>query len=73
MFVSQVANVKKETVFHWLKDEEEIVLATPPNVMSGSVALPISLVTTAVNLERNDCTRNTTAQGNSVFCRHFLK
>uniref|UniRef100_A0A8C7DXN2 Myomesin 2a n=1 Tax=Oncorhynchus kisutch TaxID=8019 RepID=A0A8C7DXN2_ONCKI len=43
VFVSQVANVKKETVFHWFKDEEEIVLETPPNVMSGSVALPISL------------------------------
>uniref|UniRef100_A0A8C8J9N7 Myomesin 2a n=1 Tax=Oncorhynchus tshawytscha TaxID=74940 RepID=A0A8C8J9N7_ONCTS len=46
LLVCKVANVKKETVFHWFKDEEEIVLATPPNVMSGSVALPISLVTT---------------------------
>uniref|UniRef100_A0A673WXI3 Myomesin 2a n=1 Tax=Salmo trutta TaxID=8032 RepID=A0A673WXI3_SALTR len=43
VLVSQVANVKKETVFHWFKDEEEIVPETPPNVMSGSVALPISL------------------------------
>ncbi|XP_029595532.1 myomesin-2 isoform X10 [Salmo trutta] len=43
LLVCKVANVKKETVFHWFKDEEEIVLETPPNVMSGSVALPISL------------------------------
>ncbi|XP_045073856.1 myomesin-2 isoform X4 [Coregonus clupeaformis] len=43
LLVCKVANVKKETVFHWFKDDEEIVLETPPNVMSGSVALPISL------------------------------
>ncbi|XP_070965936.1 myomesin-2-like isoform X3 [Oncorhynchus clarkii lewisi] len=43
LLVCKVANVKKETVFHWFKDEEEIVPETPPNVMSGSVALPISL------------------------------
>lgn len=63
--------MKKETVFHWFKDEEEIVPETPPNVMSGSVALPISLVTTAVNLESNDCTRNTSAQENSLFLIFF--
>uniref|UniRef100_A0A3B3SBK7 Myomesin 2a n=1 Tax=Paramormyrops kingsleyae TaxID=1676925 RepID=A0A3B3SBK7_9TELE len=39
----KLANVKKETVFHWYKDDEEIVLDTPVNVMSGSCALPIPL------------------------------
>uniref|UniRef100_A0A3B4AS27 Uncharacterized protein n=1 Tax=Periophthalmus magnuspinnatus TaxID=409849 RepID=A0A3B4AS27_9GOBI len=37
----KVANVKKETAFHWYKEDEEIVPETPPNVMSGACALPI--------------------------------
>ena len=41
----QVANVKKETKFTWYKEDEEIVLETAPNAMSGSVALPIPQVT----------------------------
>uniref|UniRef100_UPI003AADEF31 M-protein, striated muscle n=1 Tax=Centroberyx gerrardi TaxID=166262 RepID=UPI003AADEF31 len=43
MLVCKVANVKKETTFHWFKDDEEIVPETPPNVMSGSCAFPIPL------------------------------
>ncbi|XP_056136013.1 myomesin-2 [Lampris incognitus] len=43
MLVCKVANVKKESTFHWYKDEEELVPETPPNVMSGSCALPIPL------------------------------
>ncbi|XP_029920384.1 myomesin-2 [Myripristis murdjan] len=42
MIVCKVANVKKETTFHWFKDDEEIVPEIPPNVMSGSCALPIA-------------------------------
>uniref|UniRef100_A0A669CZ48 Myomesin 2a n=1 Tax=Oreochromis niloticus TaxID=8128 RepID=A0A669CZ48_ORENI len=38
-----VANVKKESTLHWYKDDEEIVPDTPPNVMSGSCALPLPL------------------------------
>lgn len=45
MFARQVANVKKETSFHWYKEDEEIVPETPPDVMSGACALPIPLVT----------------------------
>lgn len=37
--------MKKETTFHWYKEEDEIVPETPPNVMSGACALPIPLVT----------------------------
>lgn len=40
----QVANVKKETTFHWYKEDDEIVPETPPNVMSGACALPLQLV-----------------------------
>ncbi|XP_067115114.1 myomesin-2 [Osmerus mordax] len=43
MLVCKVANVKKETAFHWFKDDEEIVLDVAPNVMSGSCALPIPM------------------------------
>lgn len=42
-----MANVKKETTFHWYKEDDEIVPDTPPNVMSGACALPIPLVSTA--------------------------
>ncbi|KAM3864976.1 LOW QUALITY PROTEIN: myomesin-2 [Diretmus argenteus] len=42
MLVCKVANVKKETTFHWFKEDDEIVPETPSNVMSGSCALPIS-------------------------------
>uniref|UniRef100_A0A8D3BWE4 Myomesin 2a n=1 Tax=Scophthalmus maximus TaxID=52904 RepID=A0A8D3BWE4_SCOMX len=43
MLACKVANVKKETTFHWYKEEDEIVPETPPNVMSGACALPIPL------------------------------
>ncbi|XP_057699016.1 M-protein, striated muscle isoform X2 [Corythoichthys intestinalis] len=43
MLTCKVANVKKETTFHWYKEDEEIVPETPPNVMSGACALPIPL------------------------------
>ncbi|XP_017287604.1 myomesin-2 isoform X3 [Kryptolebias marmoratus] len=39
----KVANVKKESAFHWYKEDEEIVPETPPNVMSGACALPLPL------------------------------
>ncbi|KAI3353519.1 hypothetical protein L3Q82_020041, partial [Scortum barcoo] len=42
MLTCKVANVKKETAFHWYKEDDEIVLETPPNVMSGACALPIA-------------------------------
>ena len=41
--------MKKETTFHWYKEEDEIVLETPPDVMSGACALPIPLVTTVAS------------------------
>ena len=40
-----MANVRKETKFTWYKEDEEIVLDTAPNVMSGTVSLPIPQVT----------------------------
>uniref|UniRef100_A0A3Q0RYD8 Myomesin 2a n=1 Tax=Amphilophus citrinellus TaxID=61819 RepID=A0A3Q0RYD8_AMPCI len=43
MLVCKTANVKKETTLYWYKDDEEIVPETPPNVMSGSCALPLPL------------------------------
>ncbi|KAJ3615101.1 hypothetical protein NHX12_018669 [Muraenolepis orangiensis] len=43
LLACKVANVRKETKFNWFKDEEEIVLDAAPNVMSGSVALPIPM------------------------------
>uniref|UniRef100_A0A8C9ZCF8 Myomesin 2a n=1 Tax=Sander lucioperca TaxID=283035 RepID=A0A8C9ZCF8_SANLU len=49
MLACKVANVKKETSFHWYKEDDEIVPETPPNVMSGACALPIPMVTTAAS------------------------
>lgn len=46
VFVPQVANVKKETSFHWFKEDDEIAPEDPPNVLSGACALPLPLVTT---------------------------
>ncbi|KAM3623737.1 uncharacterized protein V6R79_015104 [Siganus canaliculatus] len=43
MLACKTANVKKETTFHWYKEEDEIVPETPPNVLSGACALPIPL------------------------------
>ncbi|KAM7419835.1 hypothetical protein PAMA_016776 [Pampus argenteus] len=43
MLACNVANVKKETTFHWYKEDEEIVPETPPNVMSGACAIPLPL------------------------------
>ncbi|XP_058496198.1 myomesin-2 isoform X2 [Solea solea] len=43
LLACKVANMKKETTFHWYKEEDEIVPETPTNVMSGACALPIPL------------------------------
>uniref|UniRef100_A0A3Q2GQE1 Myomesin 2a n=1 Tax=Cyprinodon variegatus TaxID=28743 RepID=A0A3Q2GQE1_CYPVA len=43
MLTCKVANVKKDTTFHWYKEDDEIVPETPPNVMSGAVSLPLPL------------------------------
>lgn len=43
MLACKVANVKKETAFHWYKEDDEIVPETPPSVMSGACALPIPM------------------------------
>ncbi|XP_051967031.1 myomesin-2-like [Xyrauchen texanus] len=43
MLICKLANVKKETTFTWLKDDEEITVDVPPNPMSGSCALPIPM------------------------------
>ncbi|XP_031732960.1 myomesin-2 isoform X5 [Anarrhichthys ocellatus] len=43
MLACKVANVKKDTSFHWFKEDDEIVPETPPNVVSGACALPIHL------------------------------
>nr|XP_029134237.1 myomesin-2-like isoform X1 [Labrus bergylta] len=43
MLACKLANVKKETTFHWYREDDEIVPETPPNVMSGACALPIPL------------------------------
>ncbi|KAI4796528.1 hypothetical protein KUCAC02_026915, partial [Chaenocephalus aceratus] len=43
LLACKVANVKKETSFHWYKEDDEIVPETPPNVLSGGCALAIPL------------------------------
>ncbi|XP_063740294.1 M-protein, striated muscle isoform X5 [Eleginops maclovinus] len=43
LLACKVANVKKETSFHWYKEDDEIVPETPPNVMSGACSLAIPL------------------------------
>ncbi|MEQ2299049.1 hypothetical protein AMECASPLE_011592 [Ameca splendens] len=43
MLTCKVANVKKDTSFHWYKEDDEIVPESPPNVMSGACALPLPL------------------------------
>ncbi|XP_034056141.1 myomesin-2 isoform X2 [Gymnodraco acuticeps] len=43
LLTCKVANVKKETSFHWYKEDDEIVPETPPNVLSGACALAIPL------------------------------
>ncbi|KAK1171627.1 M-protein, striated muscle-like [Acipenser oxyrinchus oxyrinchus] len=41
MLICKVANIKKETVFHWYKDEVQIIPEKPTNAMSGICILPI--------------------------------
>ncbi|XP_061130173.1 M-protein, striated muscle-like isoform X2 [Syngnathus typhle] len=43
MLACKVANVNKDTTFHWYKEDVEMVPETPPNVMSGACAIPIPL------------------------------
>ncbi|KAL4659860.1 myomesin-2-like [Arapaima gigas] len=43
LLICKLANVKKETTFHWFKEDEEIVPDVPPNVMSGTCSLSIPM------------------------------
>ncbi|CAF90565.1 unnamed protein product, partial [Tetraodon nigroviridis] len=43
MLACKVANAKKETSFHWFKEDEEIIPEDPPNVLSGACALALPL------------------------------
>lgn len=43
----QVANLKKESAFHWFKDGVEIIPAVAADLASGSCKLPLTLVTAA--------------------------
>ncbi|XP_072772194.1 myomesin-2 isoform X3 [Nerophis lumbriciformis] len=43
MLACKLANVKKETTFHWYKEDAEVLPESPPSVMSGACALPIPL------------------------------
>uniref|UniRef100_A0A8C9RRS4 Myomesin 2 n=1 Tax=Scleropages formosus TaxID=113540 RepID=A0A8C9RRS4_SCLFO len=40
----RVANLKKESVFHWYKDDEEIIPDVKPDLTSGVCKLPLPLV-----------------------------
>lgn len=42
----QVANLKKESEFHWYKEDTEIIPEVKPDLGSGVCKLPIRLVTT---------------------------
>lgn len=56
--------MKKETTFHWYKEDDEIVPETPPNVMSGACALPLTLVKTQ---QYNSKTSNVKLQATESF------
>ncbi|KAI4900076.1 hypothetical protein NFI96_019252 [Prochilodus magdalenae] len=40
---SNVANLKKESVFHWFKDDVEVIPEVPADLSSGVCKLPLSL------------------------------
>lgn len=44
IFSLQVANLKKESVFHWYKEDTEIIPDVKPDLGSGVCKLPIKLV-----------------------------
>lgn len=44
VFSLQVANLKKESVFHWYKEDTEIIPDVKPDLGSGVCKLPIKLV-----------------------------
>lgn len=44
MFLFQVANLKKESEFHWFKEDTEIIPDVKPDLGSGVCKLPIKLV-----------------------------
>lgn len=43
-FLLQVANLKKESEFHWFKEDAEIIPDVKPDLGSGVCKLPIKLV-----------------------------
>lgn len=43
-FLVQVANLKKESEFHWFKEDTEIIPDVKPDLGSGVCKLPIKLV-----------------------------
>lgn len=43
-YLLQVANLKKESEFHWFKEDAEIIPDVKPDLGSGVCKLPIKLV-----------------------------
>uniref|UniRef100_A0A8C9W9Q3 Myomesin 2a n=1 Tax=Scleropages formosus TaxID=113540 RepID=A0A8C9W9Q3_SCLFO len=68
LLVCKLANVKKETTFHWFKDDEEIIPDVPPNVMSGSCALPIPMVIILKCSSASDLVLQCTPEGIRLQC-----
>lgn len=46
MFWMQVANLKKESEFHWYREDTEIIPDVKPDLGAGVCKLPIKLVIT---------------------------
>lgn len=46
MFWTQVANLKKESEFHWYREDTEIIPDVKPDLGAGVCKLPIKLVIT---------------------------
>lgn len=46
MFWTQVANLKKESEFHWFREDTEIIPDVKPDLGAGVCKLPIKLVIT---------------------------
>ena len=44
VFLVQVANLKKESEFHWFKEDTEIIPDVKPDLGTGVCKLPIKLV-----------------------------
>lgn len=69
----QVANLKKESVFQWYKDNVEVIPEVPADLNSGVCKFPLTHVSTSLHKQLKNCLAQRFLSGYQAVVRHSSK